>query len=164
MTTTFRLEFEREYCEKCGGSGLYPSSCLPSGRCNKCYPANGQKLTRNGAKVRKLWDDFLEQGCSVRADQVAPGMRIRAARYHTGFRTVLAVGMDIDGGSTLRDGVMVPVGPLYFFEFSGNFSYHGMAADHVVRVPFTLEQMRAFVASLPAKLAGAVSLVEVPAK
>lgn len=164
MTTTFKLEFEREYCEKCGGSGLYPSSCLPSGRCNKCYPANGQKLTRNGAKVRKLWDDYLEQNCAIRADQVEPGMRIRAARHHKGFSTVQAVGCDLrPNDRTLRDGVMVHPGPAIFFEFA-KLHYSGLALDAIVRVPFTVDHMRAFIASLPAKLAGSVQLVEVPAE
>lgn len=121
-----KLIFDREFCERCGGSGRYPSSAW-QGVCLGCS-GQGRKLTRKGKKANAAWVTFLEATCQVPGADVTVGMRVRT-RSGQRYRTVTAVTLREDGTNLVE---------------CGNNQFGGFAT---YERPFTADEMRAFVAT-----------------
>jgi hypothetical protein len=66
-----KIEWDREKCARCGGSGRYPSS-MWDGVCLGCN-GKGRKLTRVGRAAFKKYDAALRAGATVMAHELKPG-------------------------------------------------------------------------------------------
>lgn len=83
MTT---LEYERETCGRCGGSGRYSYNQIDRDRCYGCG-GTGRRLTKRGRAAREFASGLL----TVTAGEVKAGDRVRYDDALTGRRTTITV-------------------------------------------------------------------------
>lgn len=99
MTEETKLDFEKEICSRCGGSGEY-SYCQSHG--TRCFKCGGKKsvYTKKGQAAYNYFIDL----CTIPASEVKEGQFIR----DSGKRKVVGISRGTQEGASLENGVMVP--------------------------------------------------------
>ena len=79
-----KVEYEKQTCGRCGGSGQYSYNQIDGSRCYGCG-GSGQKLTKRGAAAKAYADSILD----VKIEDFAK-LAKRKARYtdHLGGRRI----------------------------------------------------------------------------
>jgi preprotein translocase subunit YajC len=95
-----KIEWERELCTRCAGSGQYPSP-MWQGVCLGCE-GKGRKLTRVGRAALKKYEAYLAAHHTKMMIELQPGDVVRAGG---GERTVVSVDPTIQRGGTIALGV-----------------------------------------------------------
>lgn len=106
------MKFTRDHCDRCGGTGQYPSACY-SGLCLGCG-GNGKALTSEGQKARALWMSLLPR---KRAGEIGVGEAWKCVGQAGKYQPVREVS---------RDGDSVTL--------STRTSSHTMSADTIIMV------------------------------
>ena len=142
MTVTLRIEYEKAPCDRCCGSGRFPSSI----RNGVCFDCNGKKiaLSRAGRASKKkfeAWSDTL----LVRVADLQPGDVYRP-NAGMGWCRVVAVGRGFSGP--------VPVPPNGYLEIDtiehgrGRYMQCGYGDEATVRRWPTDDELRAIAPTL----------------
>ena len=85
MTNRKRITFETETCNRCGGSGQYPSAAW-QGMCLGCN-GTGRRMTRRGKAAKRRYDEIIEKMCKP-VTEIEVGDRVQFASSHKWFTTV----------------------------------------------------------------------------
>lgn len=140
-----KIQYERQTCGRCGGSGQY-SYCQMYG--STCFGCNGtgKRLSRRGraaqAIIRALRDGF----CNRPIETIEPGQRVN---INGRWRTITEVRRGDDAGFSYGESGPEPVTLVFRpAKVAGGFhvASYGAGVGTPVRVPTTDEQWAAMVA------------------
>ena len=79
--TTIAMEYEKETCGRCGGSGQYSYNQIDGSRCYGCG-GSGQRLTKRGAAAKAKADEMLD----LRIEDLPEGRKARYSDFLCGRR------------------------------------------------------------------------------
>jgi len=68
----FRIEFEKQECTRCGGTGEHSFTPRYGSRCFKCQGTT-QQLSPAGSRALKAYEALIEERCTKNASEVKAG-------------------------------------------------------------------------------------------
>ena len=128
-----KIEYEKETCGRCGGSGHFSYNQITGTRCFGCE-GSGERYTKRGAAALKFAQSL--------ADRTVADVKVGdVVLYNNGGRiTVQAIETGVSMGHSLMDKETGEFVPIYGIKLTGPKHSHTFNVDTTVRVPLSVEQ------------------------